>query len=175
MSLRWLSLRESHKERKRHVNMLLEKKNLPPECEVETIRLAYHFYRRAGTLEGVEVLLKLAQNLVPTYAAAREFGLIAKLLTALCVHRTIHFGIDLLVQQGQLDVLLETESEAVRNFGAAGRTYLRMAIGQALRRCRPDDAALRLRVLRHFNRIRDVREAHPERCYRALCCRPSVR
>jgi hypothetical protein len=108
--------------------------------QVELLILAHHFYKTSACLDGVDVLVALAATRVESYVAEGDFSCLARLVTGVGNFHALYFMLDILIENGQLELLLQkyaaadatTESaEAIRGF--------RMAILSALKHFNPDD------------------------------------
>lgn len=114
--------------------------------------LAYHFYKTSACLDGVDVLVALAATRVESYVAEGDFSCLARLVTGVGNFHALYFMLDILIENGQLELLLQkyavadatTESaEAIRGF--------RMAVLSALKHFNPDDLDAFAMVYNHFD------------------------
>lgn len=126
--------------------------DMPHACEVELLILAHHFYKTSACLDGVDVLVALAATRVESYVAEGDFSCLARLVTGVGNFHALYFMLDILIENGQLELLLQkyavadatTESaEAIRGF--------RMAVLSALKHFNPDDLDAFAMVYNHFD------------------------
>lgn len=131
--------------------------DMPHACEVELLILAHHFYKTSACLDGVDVLVALAATRVESYVAEGDFSCLARLVTGVGNFHALYFMLDILIENGQLELLLQkyaaadatTESaEAIRGF--------RMAILSALKHFNPDDLDAFAMVYNHFDMKHDM-------------------
>jgi spatacsin len=99
---------------------------------VELIILAHFYYEVSACLDGGDVLVSLAATRVDSYVAEGDFTSLARLVTGLSNFQRLRFILDLLIENGQLGLLLQKRDGAmVSSLPAIG---FRMAVLSALKR-----------------------------------------
>ncbi|KAG6736944.1 hypothetical protein POTOM_060108 [Populus tomentosa] len=108
---------------------------------VELLILSHHFYKSSACLDGVDVLVSLAATRVEAYVSEGDFPCLARLITGVGNFHFLNFILGILIENGQLDLLLQKYSaaaetnvetaEAVRGF--------RMAVLTSLKHFNPKD------------------------------------
>lgn len=108
--------------------------------QVELLILAHHFYKSSSCLDGVDVLVALAATRVECYVSEGDFTCLARLVTGVSNFHALNFILGILIENGQLELLLQKysaaesatgKSEAVRGF--------RMAVLTSLKNFNPHD------------------------------------
>lgn len=117
--------------------------------QVELIILAHYYYEMSACLDGIDVLVSLVSNRVDLYVSEGELALLARLITGVSTFIRLRFILDVLIEQGQLqlllnkkpffDVSIEASSANVRGFC--------MAILSALKRFNAHDQDALIQVL----------------------------
>lgn len=109
--------------------------NGKPCSQVELLILSHHFYKSSACLDGVDVLVALAATRVEAYVSEGDFPCLARLITGVGNFHALNFILGILIENGQLDLLLQKYSaaadtntgtaEAVRGFRMAVLTSLK--------------------------------------------------
>lgn len=109
--------------------------------QVELLILSHHFYKSSACLDGGDVLVALAATRVDAYVSEGDFACLARLITGVGNFHALNFILGILIENGQLDLLLQKYSaaadantstaEAVRGF--------RMAVLTSLKHFNPND------------------------------------
>uniref|UniRef100_A0A0E0JEY2 Spatacsin C-terminal domain-containing protein n=1 Tax=Oryza punctata TaxID=4537 RepID=A0A0E0JEY2_ORYPU len=126
---------------------------VPHACEVvELLILSYHFYMSSSCLDGVDVLVTFAANRVESYVSEGDFSCLARLITGVSNFHSLSFILSILIENGQLELLLQKYSATDSATGApASVRGFRMAVITSLKHFNPsDDDALSL-VYKHFD------------------------
>ncbi|XP_006643839.2 uncharacterized protein LOC102717287 isoform X2 [Oryza brachyantha] len=125
---------------------------VPHACEVELLILSYHFYMSSSCLDGVDVLVTFAANRVESYVLEGDFSCLARLITGVSNFHSLSFILSILIENGQLELLLQKYSATDSATGApASVRGFRMAVITSLKHFNPsDDDALSL-VYKHFD------------------------
>uniref|UniRef100_A0A0D9Y480 Spatacsin C-terminal domain-containing protein n=1 Tax=Oryza glumipatula TaxID=40148 RepID=A0A0D9Y480_9ORYZ len=126
---------------------------VPHACEVvELLILSYHFYMSSSCLDGVDVLVTFAANRVESYVSEGDFSCLARLITGVSNFHSLSFILSILIENGQLELLLQKYSATDSATGApASVRGFRMAVITSLKHFIPsDDDALSL-VYKHFD------------------------
>ena len=88
--------------------------------QVELLILSHHFYKSSACLDGVDVLVALAATRVEAYVSEGDFGCLARLITGVGNLHALNFILGILIENGQLDLLLQKYSTAAdTNTGTA--------------------------------------------------------
>jgi spatacsin len=119
---------------------------VPHACEVELLILSYHFYMSSSCLDGVDVLVTFAANRVESYVSEGDFSCLARLITGVSNFHSLSFILSILIENGQLELLLQKYSATDSATGApASVRGFRMAVITSLKHFIPsDDDALSL-------------------------------
>ncbi|KAK1299138.1 hypothetical protein QJS10_CPB14g01237 [Acorus calamus] len=124
----------------------------PTFMEVELLILSHHFYKSSACLDGVDVLVALAATKVEAYVSEGDFSCLARLVTGVSNFHALHFILGILIENGQLELLLQkysatdtttSSAEAVRGF--------RMAVLTSLKHFNPHDLDAFAMVYSHFD------------------------
>eukprot|EP01018_Ginkgo_biloba_P020370 Gb_30364 [translate_table: standard] len=151
------------------MRLVISGHDMPHACEVELLILAHHFYKSSACLDGVDVLVALAATRVESYVAEGDFSCLARLVTGVSNFQALYFMLDILIENGQLELLLQkyavadaaTESaEAIRGF--------RMTVLSALKHFNPDDLDAFAMVYNHFDMKHEMSALLESRAHRAL-------
>lgn len=135
------------------MRLVITGQEIPHACEVELLILSHHFYRSSACLDGVDVLVALAATRVEAYVAEGDFPCLARLITGVDNFHALNFILGILIENGQLDLLLRKYSaaadtntstaEAVRGF--------RMSVLTSLKHFNPNDLDAFAMVYNHFD------------------------
>lgn len=114
--------------------------------QVELLILSYHFYMSSSCLDGVDVLVTFAANRVESYVSEGDFSCLARLITGVSNFHSLSFILSILIENGQLELLLQKYSATDSATGApASVRGFRMAVITSLKHFIPsDDDALSL-------------------------------
>lgn len=109
--------------------------------QVELLILSHHFYKSSACLDGVDVLVALAATRVEAYVSEGDFPCLAHLITGVGNFHTLNFILGILIENGQLDLLLQKFSAAAdTNTGTAEAVRgFRMAVLTTLKQFNPND------------------------------------
>ncbi|XP_061972823.1 uncharacterized protein LOC133695068 isoform X1 [Populus nigra] len=135
------------------MRLVITGQEIPHACEVELLILSHHFYKSSACLDGVDVLVALAATRVEAYVSEGDFPCLARLITGVGNFHALNFILGILIENGQLDLLLQKYSaaaetnvetaEAVRGF--------RMAVLTSLKHFNPEDHDAFAMVYNHFD------------------------
>lgn len=135
------------------MRLVITGQEIPHACEVELLILAHHFYKTSTCLDGVDVLVALAGNRVEAYVAEGDFACLARLVMGVGNFHALKFIIDILIENGQLDLLLQKYSAA--EYANTGTTEIvrgfRMAVLTSLQQFNPNDSDAFAMVYNHFD------------------------
>jgi len=109
--------------------------------QVELLILSHHFYKSSACLDGVDVLVALAATRVEAYVSEGDFPCLARLITGVGNFHALNFILGILIENGQLDLLLQKYSAAAdTNTGTAEAVRgFRMAVLTSLKHFNPKD------------------------------------
>lgn len=109
--------------------------------QVELLILSHHFYKLSACLDGVDVLVALAATRVEAYVWEGDFSCLARLITGVGNFHALNFILGILIENGQLDLLLQKYSAAAdANSGTAEAVRgFRMAVLTSLKQFNPHD------------------------------------
>lgn len=109
--------------------------------QVELLILSHHFYKLSSCLDGVDVLVALAATRVEAYVSEGDFSCLARLITGVGNFHALNFILGILIENGQLDLLLQKYSAAAdTNAGTAEAVRgFRMAVLTSLKHFNPND------------------------------------
>ncbi|KAL6626875.1 hypothetical protein ACP70R_030601 [Stipagrostis hirtigluma subsp. patula] len=125
---------------------------VPHACEVELLILSHHFYMSSSCLDGVDVLVTFAANRVDSYISEGDFSCLARLITGVSNFHSLSFILSILVENGQLELLLQKYSAADSATGTpASVRGFRMAVITSLKQFNPNDDDALSMVYRHFD------------------------
>ncbi|CAK9137988.1 unnamed protein product [Ilex paraguariensis] len=135
------------------MRLVITGQEIPHACEVELLILSHHFYKSSACLDGVDVLVALAATRVDAYVSEGDFPCLARLITGVGNVHALNFILGILIENGQLDLLLQKYSavadtntgpaEAVRGF--------RMSVLTSLKQFNPNDLYAFAMVYNHFD------------------------
>lgn len=135
------------------MRIVITGQEIPHACEVELLILSHHFYKSSTCLDGVDVLVSLAATRVETYVYEGDFACLARLITGVGNFHALNFILGILIENGQLDLLLQKYSAAAdtnTGTGEADRGF-RMAVLTSLKHFNPSDLDAFAMVYNHFN------------------------
>ncbi|XP_062194810.1 uncharacterized protein LOC133897988 isoform X2 [Phragmites australis] len=125
---------------------------VPHACEVELLILSHHFYMSSSCLDGVDVLVTFAANRVDSYVLEGDFSCLARLITGVSNFHSLSFILSILVENGQLELLLQKYSATDTATGTpASVRGFRMAVIASLKQFNPNDDDALSMVYRHFD------------------------
>ncbi|KAM7262326.1 hypothetical protein ACFE04_021403 [Oxalis oulophora] len=135
------------------MRLVITGQEIPHACEVELLILSHHFYKSSACLDGVDVLVALAATRVEAYVSEGDFACLARLITGVGNFYALNFILGILIENGQLDLLLQKYSaaadanvstaESVRGFW--------MAVLTSLKHFNPNDLDAFAMVYNHFD------------------------
>ncbi|CAM6098196.1 unnamed protein product [Calypogeia fissa] len=139
------------------MRLVISGRDMPHACEVELIILAYRYYERSACLDGVDVLVALAATRVDSYLAEGDYSSLARLVTGISNFQALHFIIDFLIENGQLELLLQKRSavDAEKESSASIRGF-RMAVLSALKHFNPHDLDAFAMVYSNFSMAHEM-------------------
>lgn len=116
--------------------------------QVELIILAHFYYESSACLDGIDVLVSLAATRVDSYVAEGDYALLARLVTGLSNFQRLRFILDVLVEHGCLQLLLQKKAvfDAAVETSVSIRAFC-MAVLTALKHFNPYDHDALLLVL----------------------------
>ncbi|KAG0546959.1 hypothetical protein BDA96_01G038500 [Sorghum bicolor] len=125
---------------------------VPHACEVELLILSHHFYMSSSCLDGVDVLVTFAANRVESYVSEGDFSCLARLITGVTNFHSLSFILSILVENGQLELLLQKYSATDTATGTpASVRGFRMAVITSLKQFNPNDDDALSMVYKHFD------------------------
>lgn len=126
---------------------------IPHACEVELLILSHHFYKSSACLDGVDVLVALAATRVEAYVWEGDFSCLARLITGVGNFHALDFILGILIENGQLDLLLQKYSAAADANSATAEAVrgFRMAVLISLKQINPSDLDAFAMVYNHFD------------------------
>ncbi|GAA0159475.1 hypothetical protein LIER_16240 [Lithospermum erythrorhizon] len=135
------------------MRLVITGQDIPHACEVELLILSHHFYKSSACLDGVDVLVALAATRVEAYVSEGDFACLARLVTGVGNFHALNFILGILVENGQLDLLLQKYSSAAdANTGTAQTVRgFRMAVLTSLNQINPNDVDAFAMVYNHFD------------------------
>ncbi|KAK9670568.1 hypothetical protein RND81_13G209900 [Saponaria officinalis] len=152
--LKWAELCPSEQEIGHALmRLVITGQEIPHACEVELLILSHHFYQSSACLDGVDVLVALAATRVEAYVSEGDFSCLARLITGVGNFHALNFILGILIENGQLDLLLQKYSAAAdANTGVAKAVRgFRMAVVTALKHFNPNDLDSFAMVYNHFD------------------------
>ncbi|GMH24506.1 hypothetical protein Nepgr_026349 [Nepenthes gracilis] len=152
--LRWAELCPSEPEIGHALmRLVITGQEIPHACEVELLILSHHFYKSSACLDGVDVLVALAATRVEAYVSEGDFSCLARLITGVGNFHALNFILGILIENGQLDLLLQKYSAAVDvSTGTAEAVRgFRMAVLTSLKHFNPNDLDAFAMVYNHFD------------------------
>ncbi|KAM6563640.1 hypothetical protein CsatB_023638 [Cannabis sativa] len=132
------------------MRMVITGQEIPHACEVELLILSHHFYKSSACLDGVDVLVALAATRVDAYVLEGDFSCLARLITGVGNFHALNFILGILIENGQLDLLLQKYSAATDTNTSAVRGF-RMAVLTSLKHFNPNDVDAFAMVYNHFD------------------------
>ncbi|XP_042024596.1 uncharacterized protein LOC121771783 isoform X2 [Salvia splendens] len=135
------------------MRLVITGQEIPHACEVELLILSHHFYKLSACLDGVDVLVALAATRVEAYVWEGDFSCLARLITGVGNFHALNFILGILIENGQLDLLLQKFSAAADvNSGTAEAVRgFRMAVLTSLKQFNPSDLDAFAMVYNHFD------------------------
>ncbi|WCJ29873.1 hypothetical protein M5689_011476 [Euphorbia peplus] len=135
------------------MRLVITGQEIPHACEVELLILSHHFYKSSACLDGVDVLVALAATRVEAYVSEGDFPCLARLITGVGNFHALNFILGILIENGQLDLLLQKYSAAAEtNAGTADAVRgFRMAVLTSLKHFNPKDLDAFAMVYNHFD------------------------
>ncbi|KAJ1412897.1 Spatacsin, C-terminal domain [Sesbania bispinosa] len=135
------------------MRLVITGQEIPHACEVELLILSHHFYKSSACLDGVDVLVALAATRVDAYVLEGDFPCLARLITGVGNFYALNFILGILIENGQLDLLLQKYSAAAdTNTGTAEAVRgFRMAVLTSLKHFNPNDLDAFAMVYTHFD------------------------
>lgn len=134
------------------MRLVITGQEIPHACEVELLILSHLFYKSSSCLDGVDVLVTLAANRVDSYVQEGDFSCLARLVTGVSNFHALNFILGILIENGQLDLLLQKYSSADAATGTAVSVRgFRMAVLTALKQFNPHDLDAIATVYNHFD------------------------
>ncbi|KAK7318518.1 hypothetical protein RJT34_03221 [Clitoria ternatea] len=135
------------------MRLVITGQEIPHACEVELLILSHHFYKSSTCLDGVDVLVALAATRVDAYVLEGDFPCLARLITGVGNFYALNFILGILIENGQLDLLLQKYAAAAdTNTGTAEAVRgFRMAVLTSLKHFNPNDLDAFAMVYNHFD------------------------
>nr|CAD1822161.1 unnamed protein product [Ananas comosus var. bracteatus] len=134
------------------MRLVMTGQEIPHACEVELLILSHHYYHSSACLDGVDVLITLAANKVESYVLEGDFSCLARLITGASNFHALNFVLNILIENGQLELLLQKYSAADATTGAAAAVRgFRMVVLSSLKLFNPDDLDAFAMVYNHFD------------------------
>ncbi|KAH9669492.1 Spatacsin C domain-containing protein [Citrus sinensis] len=135
------------------MRLVITGQEMPHACEVELLILCHHFYKSSACLDGVDVLVALAATRVEAYVYEGDFPCLARLITGVGNFHALNFILGILIENGQLDLLLQKYSAAAdTNTGTAEAVRgFRMAVLTSLKHFNSNDLDAFAMVYNHFD------------------------
>jgi spatacsin len=135
------------------MRLVITGQEIPHACEVELLILSHHFYKSSACLDGVDVLVALAATRVDAYVMEGDFPCLARLITGVGNFYALNFILGILIENGQLDLLLQKYSAAAdTNTGTAEAVRgFRMAVLTSLKHFNSNDLDAFALVYTHFD------------------------
>ncbi|CAH8345161.1 unnamed protein product [Eruca vesicaria subsp. sativa] len=152
--LKWAELCPSEQEIGHSLmRLVITGQEIPHACEVELLILSHHFYKSSTCLDGVDVLVALAATRVEAYVTEGDFSCLGRLITGVGNFHALNFILNILIENGQLDLLLQKFSSAAdANTGTAQAVRsFRMAVLSSLNLFNPNDHDAFAMVYKHFD------------------------
>ncbi|XP_010431915.1 PREDICTED: uncharacterized protein LOC104716225 isoform X1 [Camelina sativa] len=150
--LKWAELCPSEQEIGHALmRLVITGQEIPHACEVELLILSHHFYKSSTCLDGVDVLVALAATRVEAYVAEGDFSCLGRLITGVGNFHALTFILNILIENGQLDLLLQKFSAAANTGTAQAVRSFRMAVLTSLNLFNPNDHDAFAMVYKHFD------------------------
>ncbi|CAN6442246.1 unnamed protein product [Victoria cruziana] len=150
------------------MRLVITGQEIPHACEVELLILSHHFYKSSACLDGVDVLVALAATRVESYVAEGDFACLARLVTGVSNFHALNFILDILIENGQLELLLQKFSAAETTGAAEAVRGFRMAVLSSLKRFNPQDLDAFSMVYNHFDMKHETAKLLESRAMRSL-------
>ncbi|KGN48416.1 uncharacterized protein LOC101206379 [Cucumis sativus] len=135
------------------MRLVITGQEIPHACEVELLILSHHFYKSSACLDGVDVLVALAATRVEAYVAEGDFPCLARLITGVGNFYALSFILGILIENGQLELLLQKFSAAVNTSAGSAEAVrgFRIAVLTSLKHFNPNDLDAFAKVYSHFD------------------------
>ncbi|KAF3440484.1 hypothetical protein FNV43_RR18768 [Rhamnella rubrinervis] len=135
------------------MRMVITGQEIPHACEVELLILSHHFYKSSACLDGVDVLVALAATRVEAYVSEGDFPCLARLITGVGNFHALNFILGILIENGQLDLLLQKYSAAADTNASTAEAVrgFRMAVLTSLKHFNSNDLDAFAMVYNHFD------------------------
>ncbi|XP_010261035.1 PREDICTED: uncharacterized protein LOC104599968 [Nelumbo nucifera] len=134
------------------MRLVITGQEIPHACEVELLILSHHFYKSSACLDGVDVLVALAATRVEAYVSEGDFSCLARLITGVGNFHALNFILGILIENGQLELLLQKYSATDTTTGTAETVRgFRMAVLTSLKHFNPSDLDAFAMVYNHFD------------------------
>lgn len=120
--------------------------------------MSHHFYKSSACLDGVDVLVALAATRVEAYVAEGDFPCLARLITGVGNFYALSFILGILIENGQLELLLQKFSAAVNTSAGSAEAVrgFRIAVLTSLKHFNPNDLDAFAKVCRHVHNVQGV-------------------
>ncbi|XP_071689848.1 uncharacterized protein [Rutidosis leptorrhynchoides] len=135
------------------MRLVITGQEIPHACEVELLILSHHFYKSSACLDGVDVLVALAATRVDAYVSEGDFPCLARLITGVGNFHALNFILGILIENGQLELLLQKYSAAADTHTGTPQAVrgFRMAVLTSLKQFNPNDLDAFAMVYNHFD------------------------
>lgn len=135
------------------MRLVITGQEIPHACEVELLILSHHFYKSSACLDGVDVLVALAATRVDAYVSEGDFPCLARLITGVGNFHALNFILGILIENGQLELLLQKYSAAADTHTGTAQAVrgFRMAVLTSLKQFNPNDLDAFAMVYNHFD------------------------
>ncbi|XP_022132627.1 protein DDB_G0268328 isoform X2 [Momordica charantia] len=135
------------------MRLVITGQEIPHACEVELLILSHHFYKSSACLDGVDVLVALAATRVEAYVAEGDFPCLARLITGVGNFHALSYILGILIENGQLELLLQKFSAAVDTSSGSAEAVrgFRMAVLTSLKHFNSNDLDALAKVYSHFD------------------------
>nr|XP_043630154.1 uncharacterized protein LOC122601459 [Erigeron canadensis] len=135
------------------MRLVITGQEIPHACEVELLILSHHFYKSSACLDGVDVLVALAATRVDAYVSEGDFPCLARLITGVGNFHALNFILGILIENGQLELLLQKYSAAADTHTGTTQAVsgFRMAVLTSLKQFNPNDLDAFAMVYNHFD------------------------
>ncbi|KAJ4828081.1 hypothetical protein Tsubulata_018948, partial [Turnera subulata] len=152
------------------MRLVITGQEIPHACEVELLILSHHFYKSSACLDGVDVLVALAATRVEAYVCEGDFPCLARLITGVGNFHALNFILGILIENGQLDLLLQKYSAAAdTNTGTAEAVRgFRVAVLTSLKHFNPKDHDAFATVYNHFDMKHETAALLESRAWQSL-------
>lgn len=168
--LKWAELCQSEPEVGHALmRLVISGHDVPHACEVELLVRAHHFYMSSASLDAIDVLLALAATRVESYISEGDFTSLARLVTGINNFQSLHFMLDILIENGQLELLLQKRAvvEAAMESSASVRGF-RMAVLSTLKHFNPHDLDAFAMVYDQFDMKHEMAALVESRAHKGL-------